>query len=353
MKTCREYIVNDSSRFKTNNVFMGRDYSIKIGMVRELTYVETTRETRYIVEVFDRGRLRPLTCSRMTRFGGLFNYEEYNLRGFEPGKESLSYANFSMSPGDTVMVACVNGEPSEGLILGCVKHFGRAETLAADSSISYISEFNGLQTVINKNGEYRVTFKGVPTNISELNKTPDGKPYPTPTYSEEIGSSFYQFSQDGSYLVTDNSTTGAQSIILDKPEGKILVVSGKTTLTIDKKEESYTIINKKTTFNSSDEWNLNTKKTVIKSTNLIQAEAKDIKTTGKWAQSGDMSIKGNIKQTGNCEITGDLKNTGQAMLAGGKYPLIYDIVLIIGVGNAGAPVVSVPTVLKTAMTKAT
>jgi hypothetical protein len=153
--------------------------------------------------------------------------------------------------------------------------------------------------------------------------------------------------------VSDNAKDGVQSILLDKSSGKLVVVSGNTSLTIDKKEESYTIVNKKMTINSADEWNLNTKKTVIKSTNLIQAEAKDIKTTGKWAQSGDMSIKGNIKQTGNSEITGDFKNTGQALLAGGKYPLIYDIVLIIGIGNAGAPVVSVPTVLKTAMTKAT
>jgi hypothetical protein len=324
-----------------------------MGMIREHVYVPDSKETRYIVEVYDRGRLRPVTCTRISRFGGLYNYEEYNFRGFEPGKDNVSYANFSMSPGDTVMIAYINGETSEGVILGSIKHFGRSETLAADGSISYISEFNGIQKVINKSGEYRVTFRGVPTNIAELSKVPDGKPYPEPVYDKKVGSSFYQFDKTGSYLLTDNSTSGSQSIFLDKPNGKLIITSGKTSLVIDKKEEAYTITNKKTTFNSSDEWSLSTKKTLIKSSDLIKADAKDIKTTGKWAQAGDMSIKGNIKQTGNCEITGDLKSTGQTLLAGGSHPLVYDIVLTIGIGNLGVPVISTNTLLKTAMTKAT
>lgn len=354
MKKCREYIINDSTLIKNSRNIIEKDYSIKVGMVREYIYVPTDKETRYIVELWDRGRLVPVTCTRMTKFGGLYNYEEFNYRGFDPGKNNISYGNFSVSPGDNVLVAYINGESTEGVILGSMKHFGRQEILPIDGTIAYASEFNGLETIINKSGEYRVTFKGTPSNIAALNKAPDGNPYPAAEYDEKVAYSFYQFDKNGSYLLTDNSKSGGtQFIKIDKSEGKITIGSGKTSLVINKKEESYTITNKKVTFNTADEWNLNTKKTVIKSTNLIQADAKDIKTTGKWSQQGNVEIQGNIKQTGNTDVTGNLTTTGTTSLAGGSYPLVYDIALTIGVGNLGAPVISSHVLLKTSMTKAT
>lgn len=353
MKKCKEYIITDSSSMLQNPYSVGKDYSIRVGVVREPVFLPGSNETRYIVELWDRGRLRPVTCTRLTRFGGLYNYEEFNHRGFDPGKDNVSYGNFSVCPGDNVLVACVNGESAEGVILGGIKHFGRSESLPSDGSSSYASEFNGVEKIINKFGEYRVTFKGVPTNIDQLSKIPDGKKYPNAVYDTNVGYSFYQFDKTGSYFVTDNSKNGQQYIQLDKPNGKIVIGSGKTLLTIDKKEQSYTIVNKKVTFNTSDEFNLNTKKTVIKSTDLTQIDSKDIKMTGKLKQTGNVEVSGNIKQTGNNEVTGNLKTSGKTDLAGGSYPLVYDIQLIIGTGNLGAPVISNAILLKTTMTKAT
>ena len=66
-----------------------------------------------------------------------------------------------------------------------------------------------------------------------------------------------------------------------------------------------------------------------------------------------MEITGATKQTGDVDITGGLKTSGATDLAGGANPLIYDIVLIKGTGNLGAPVISTATVLKTSLTKAT
>ena len=353
MKQCGEYIIPDSSSLGGNSYSVGRDYSVKVGVVREPVFIPGSNETRYIVELWDRGRLRPVTCTRLTRFGGLYNYEEVSHRGFDPGKDNVSYGNFSVCSGDNVLVACVNGESAEGIILGGIKHFGRSETLPGDGSIAYASEFNGVEKIINKLGEYRVTFKGLPTNIDELKKAPDGKSYPNPIYDTAVGYSFYQFDKSGSYFVTDNAKDGQQYIQIDKSNGKLIIGSGKTTLTIDKKEQSYTIVNKKVTFNTSDEFNLNTKKTTIKSTNLTEIESKDIKITGKLKQTGNVEVAGNIKQTGNTEVAGTFKTSGKTDLAGGSYPLVYDIQLIIGTGNLGAPVISNAILLKTTMTKAT
>lgn len=333
---------------------LNKDFSIRIGIVREHVYLTTTEQTRYIVEVWKNNKAYPMTCIRTSRFGGLYNYEEYNLRGFKPGETNSSLGNFTVVPGDMVIVAAANGDAREGMILGCINHFGRDEILPATGDIAFINEFNGIQTMINKSGEYRRTFKGQPTNLAKLNEAPNGKPYPLPEYNNNVGFSYYEFDKTGSYKITDNATDKApQYIKIDKPNGKIEIVSGKTSLIIDKGAQTYTIQNKTTTFNSTDSWNLNTKATNISSTDVINAKAKDIKTEGKWAQKGDMAITGKVEVTGDVKVSGSIKNEGEVSLAGGQFPLIYDIILTMGIGNLGAPVISFNTYLKTTKTKAT
>lgn len=350
----REYIIDDSSLHKSANSMIGKDYSIRVGIVREHIYLTDRKQTRYLVEVNNNNRIYILNCMRISRFGGLYNYEEYNLRGFTPGTSNVSYNNPSVVPGDIVIVAAINGDTRDGIILGNINHFGRGEILPATDDIAFVNEFNGIETMINKSGEYRRTFKGQPTNLAKLNEIPNGKRYPLPEYNNDVGFSYYEFDKTGSYTLTDNANDKApQYIKIDKPNGKIEIVSGKTSLVIDKKAESYVIKNKTTTFNSADSWNLNTKAANINSTDVINAKAKDIKTEGKWAQKGNVEITGNTKQTGNVEMSGDFKNEGMASLAGGANALIYDIVLTIGTGNLGAPVISSNTFLKTTKTKAT
>jgi phage gp45-like len=368
------YSVKDSSIWRDRDSYKllnNKDCAVRVGVIREEVYIESLAQTKYIVEVWHNGNIAIVSCVRTCRFGGIYNYEEFSNRGFFAGQDTSSSMR-SLLAGEHVLVAYLNGDSREGVIIASINHSGREESIKSKigaarknnveflnrdadfAPTKYASEFNGVETLINSRGEYRVTFKGQPTNLAKLNEATKGDRIEVPKYDEEIGSSYCEFDKTGSYFITDNSKDGAvQSIKIDKPNGKIIIVSGNTSLTIDKKEESYTIVNKKVTFNTADEWNLNTKKTTIKSTNLIQAEAKDIKTKGKWDQTGDISIKGNIKQAGNTEITGDLKNSGQALLAGGSYPLIYDIILTIGVGNLGAPVISTNVLLKTTMTKAT
>jgi len=349
-----EYIIDDSSLIGNPADYIQKDYSIRVGVVRQHVYYSKSQETRYIVEVWKNNRIYPMTCIRSSKFGGLYNYEEFNLRGFEVGESPSSDGNFKVIPGDMVLVAASSGDSREGIIIGSLNHYGRDEILPPNGDIAYISEFNGIQTMINKDGEYRVTFKGIQENIDKLKEPPNGEPYPVAQHNNDVGFSYYQFNKEGSYLLTDNANDELpQSIFVDKPNGKIIVTSGKTMLTINKEEESYEIVNKKTTFNSEEEWNLNTKKTVIKSEDLIDAEATDIKTKGEWVQEGNMEIKGNIKQTGNTDITGNFSTTGTTLLAGGQHQLVYDILLTIGTGNKGAPVISSHILLKTVNTKAT
>ena len=82
----KEYIIDDSSRHNNPNSLIGKDYSIRIGTVREHIYLTGPGQTRYIVEVWKDNKLYPMTCIRTNRFGGLYNYEEFNHRGFNVGQ---------------------------------------------------------------------------------------------------------------------------------------------------------------------------------------------------------------------------------------------------------------------------
>lgn len=347
-----DYIVKDSSIWKDASAAMQGDFSIRIGIVREHIFFEDSSDTRYIVEVWKNNRLYPMTCMRTSRFGGVYNFEEFNHRGFDPGRDDLSLGNFTVVPGDMVIVAASNGNSREGFILGAVNHFGRDQVLPATGDQAYVSEFNGIQTLINKFGEKRVMFKGLPTNLDVLLEPPSGEPIPPAEYDLTVGGTYYLLDKTGSYTLTDNSEEMPQSIFMDKPNGQIVIKSGETELTIDKMEESYSIKNKITTFDSADEWNLNTKATNITS-DEVNVTASNIKSEGEWSQSGNVELLGNLTQSGNADITGNLSATGQVALGGGANALIYDIVLTIGTGNLGAPVISNHTFLKTVKTKAT
>ena len=104
---------------------------------------------------------------------------------------------------------------------------------------------------------------------------------------------------------------------------------------------------------TTDEWNLNTKKTNIISSDEVNVESTAINTKGEWTQEGNIDITGNTKQKGNVDITGNFSTSGLSLIAGGANALVYDIVLTIGTGNLGAPVISSNVFLKTVQTKAT
>jgi hypothetical protein len=355
-----DYIIRDSSIWddpKSTSLLYGKDCAVRIGVVRDEIFLTDAGTTRYKVEVWDNGISIPVSCIRTARFGGIYNYEEYTHRGFVPGTSDASTVR-NLMPGDQVIVAYLNGNSREGVILGCINHFGRKEVInhadqksqnktnefvnrQGPTTVKYISEFNGIETAINSIGEYRVTFKGQPTNIDKLKEAPTGADIPAPTYDKKVGSSYYEFDKTGSWYLNDNAQDGLQSIKVNKADGKIEIISGKTSLVISKKDETYTYTQKKVTYNTADEWNLNTKKTNIMSSAEINAKSAKINTEGKWTQKG------------NVDIDGNLTNTGTAFLAGGQFPLIYDIVLTMGIGNLGAPVISIHVFLKTTMTKAT
>ena len=371
-----DFTVKDSSIWQDESIHKivnSSNTKICMGMVQEEVHNKLKDETYYIVDILDERGQHFVVCTRMSRFGSPYNYEEYTRQTYEvKDGDYAAKGRLDQRPGEVVVVALLNGGESEGIILGSINHPYRSETLKRNNEVAYVSEFNGIEEYIAKDGEWRLTYRGIQKNIADLRKAPDGNALPHPEYDNEIGTGYMEWDKTGSFFVTDNASDKLpQSLHINKKDGKIVITSGKTELTIDKKKESYSIKNKEFTIESLDKFSLKTKKTKIESTDLIEIISKETKIKSKIFQEGDIKIKGKVesegdfklkgkidhdgdtKHSGNVSIGANLESSGMTKLSGGAKPLITDIIMIMGTGNLGMPVMSTATILTTTKTKAT
>jgi hypothetical protein len=206
-----DYSVRDSSVLQDPNAFKVYDESdanIRIGIVREERTV-SDETTRYIVEVAYQGRQIPISCVLLTRWGGAHNYEEYRIRPWVKKFPSTllppsSASTYDLRSGDVVVVAFLDGQSREGIILGGLRHNSRDEK-TTPGNIEYISEFNGLETQIRTDGSYKVTFKGKAITDALLDIPPTGAPVQGPQYNPLVSGSFFGFDAEGSYIVSDGT----------------------------------------------------------------------------------------------------------------------------------------------------
>jgi hypothetical protein len=260
MDDISDNIIKDSSIWRDTFSFQKHaenDTRIKIGLVRAAKFNEIRGEITYIVEVQDQGDKLFIPCRQMRRFGGPFNYEDYTLQTYKYDTAKDSVPAFDTKAGDFVLVCYLNGDPREGMILGGLVHPARSSTLQPDDGPQYLSEFNGIVTNINNDGELIVTFRGIPTNISALNNSPSGK-IPEPTFDDSVGTSYYKFDKTGSWTVSDNAKSDLQSIKIDKTAGTITVTSGQIKLTMTKGSQDTTLKTKTLVVNADTSMTTNT-----------------------------------------------------------------------------------------------
>ena len=158
-------------------------------------------------------------------------------------------ASYYAKPGDMVIVASLNGEFREGIILGSIIHPSRKSTLDPEKGPQYINEFNGVETYINETGEYKLTFKGLQKNINKLKEKP-GQNIEIAQYDDAVGGSYFQLDKTGSFLLIDSAKEQPQSIKLDKPNGSITIQSGNIVITMTKKDEKVSLKSKVLSINS-------------------------------------------------------------------------------------------------------
>jgi hypothetical protein len=245
----------NSQNFAAVNKFDGL---VRVGVVKKAVNDGNTSELRYLVEIQNSTDKIELNCVLMRRFGGVYNYEDYIYQGYKINDKPDPVSSFAAKAGDAVLVCFLNGQGREGVILGGITHTARTSKIRATDGPQYMSEFNGVETSINKDGEYTVTFKGQPTNIAQLNNSPSNK-IPAPTYNTNIGTSFFKFDKTGSFEVSDKATDGIQNLKIDKSGGTLTINSGKTFIKLTKQSNTVDITTKYTNILSDVNISMKTK----------------------------------------------------------------------------------------------
>lgn len=245
-------IVKDSSIWMNPGDYKAvneRDPMLRLGIVKKCFLDEETNEIKYLVEVQNHNDKIELSCIMLRRFGGVYNYEDYIMRGYTINDFPDLVSSFEAKAGDAVLVGQLNGQGRQGVIIGGLTHAARETDLDPDDGPAYISEFNGVETEINSDGEYTITVKGKPINEALLKSIPTID-IPPPIYNKAVGGTYMTFDKDGGWEVNDSSLVGEQSIKIDKSGGEINIASGQTTIDIKKLPGSIEISTKKLTIDT-------------------------------------------------------------------------------------------------------
>lgn len=235
-----DYIVPDSTLYKDDDAFGlydSTDSSVRVGIVRKSIEVEGVG-TKYLVEVFLGGNQVPVSCVPLNRFNSPYNFEEIRLKVWERGPAAPGFlppgtaSTYDMRDGETVVVAFLNGNAREGVILGSIKHPSR-ETETEEESLSYYSIYNGLETTIDEDGAYTVTFRGAPLNDS-LPVPPGLTEVADAEYNPAIEGSFFGFDSSGSFTVDCSNNAGDNKIEItrDPTGGTMTITSGQNVISI-------------------------------------------------------------------------------------------------------------------------
>ena len=232
-------IVKDSSIWRSSasqKATSRRDPYLRIGLVKRVVQTPGTTDLRYLVEIRDRSNAIEVNAIELRKFGGVYNYEDVVMRGYNINEAPDPAAFYKAKPGDMVLVGFLNGEAREAIILGGLLHSARQSDITVADGPVYKSMFNGVETSINKDGEYIITFRGQPTNIAKLSAAPTNA-VESPAYDAAVGTSFFKFDKTGSYEVSDNAQSNVQNIRIDKPSGTLTISSGKIVLKMTKGTE--------------------------------------------------------------------------------------------------------------------
>jgi phage gp45-like len=232
-------IIRDSSIWKTpiSNLSNKEQNRIDIGIVIEERYSKELDSILYLVETYQAHRRTIISCTQMIKVGDVYNYEEIKLRSQSKKNIKNSSMAFQTRLGEMVLVACVGGVDNSGIIIGSVRHPGRALKLTT-KDMAYASEYNGLETTIDKDGAYKIKFQGTPTNLKDAR---DGSKLAPPKYDDKTSGSYLSFDKTGSFILTDASKEKPQTIKIDKQNGFMTIVSGDISMTMDKKSKKISI----------------------------------------------------------------------------------------------------------------
>jgi hypothetical protein len=309
------------------------NYGLKVGLVwakyniddkQNLTKLGTEYDVLVIEQYEDKAPTPTLYRNCLQAgLGGVADFSSTQLDA--PTKPNRF--NINKDDGTYVLLMCLDGKITKGLILSGLPHPNRKKY-----NSPYIQETNGIRTEIKEDGSLTITQKG---------KT-DNNGIPAKALGSEI-----KFLADGSIELNINDLDPAllSNLITDKTKStqqvaknyirinratKAIEIGTEAALTIKAKDstieaETIDIKTSKSVKVTSDKANVDFKEFTIKVLKSLKIDAQEIKFNAQVMElkANQVTIKGSLIRIGN-----------------NPTPAITNQTLFIGTGNLGAPVVS-------------
>lgn len=320
--------------------------ALRIGIVKSVSKIEAkdnvdAKVLEYDVMVFqqdkDKGVI-PITyknCVTMDSFGGIGDFFEF-VKSVPTGQSG----SLTVDDGSYVLLLCIDGTVTRGVIIGALPHHGRKSTLTKAKDKHMEGEYNGLRFKINDDGELTLTFKGK-TDKKGVPKTP-----------KSAGSQI-RMEKDGSVEINDRDIEAELAAGNDK-EAKASGAKPSDSyekVRIDKTKQSIDIVSRKDqNQNSGANYNLTVKaKTTHKTADwIVAASGKanlssggtfDIKSGGAFSlAAADIKMKSDAAM--QVQANSIQLNAQQVAVGQGGTPAVIGTTQFVGIGNAGAPVIS-------------
>ena len=252
-------------------------------------------------------------------FGGIADFFNKKLRPTSNKKETLNKTELKNQNGSIVLLMCIDGKAEQAIIVGSIDHPDRQHgKLTKDKGHHLEGEFNGVNWSIDKNGALTVTFKSATDN--------DGKPQDT-----KAGGANLKIEKDGSIQASDGN---------------------KETIRIDKTKKTISIAAESDISATSDaNVNLTAKAALnAKATADLLADAGgsfNAKSGGAFniTAGGAFALKApnvSISSDGSAAIKGSSiqLSAPSVQVGNGGTPAIILTTQFMGIGNLGAPVIS-------------
>lgn len=218
------------------------DYGIYRCMVIDRKFKDNTRNmtnkainARVIYDVVVLGGFKEgekiSNCRFMTDLGGNINFSEIILK---PTSKKLN-TNLADQDGDIVYVAFIQGNIKAPVIIGCDNHLSNSNNANLEDGTRKVTEYNGVNIAINKNGEYVVNRTGGTYNSTkqEFEKTENGQEATIQLINDNI---IIQDPANGIIInksgktITISTNSGATNILIDGTTDKINIIGENITL---------------------------------------------------------------------------------------------------------------------------
>lgn len=248
--------------------------AIHVGIVRKEFNDKKTGNLLYEVEILANGKPQLMICQPSYSNSSPLNYEEYSLLGVKQTEEEGVPISFNNRVGETVVVGEIDYGVGEGIILGCIRH-PKLKTSLKENEPSYVREFNGLKTTIDKDGAWKILFQGIPKNLSDIISKHINTSIPEPEYDETNSGSYVTFEKDGSFEVSDGADE-VQSIRIDKQKKTIAITSGDVKVLIDKEKKTITTTTENAETIADKKWTLTTEECSVEAKNTLKLKSAKI-----------------------------------------------------------------------------